>query len=389
MKKIWIDGFEANVSQRVGSGQVAFELLKNIEKLDHENEYTILLTADPLSDLPQPRPGFQYKKIFPNRFKTWFGMPAMVHASKNKPDVFFSPTHYLPRFLPKKIKKVMMIFDLAFLHFEDTFTKRDFLQLKNWTGYSINKADAILTISQSSKKDILNSYKVDSKKVTVTYCGYDNELFQPVTDQGKIDEVKLRYGIEGRYVVFLGTIQPRKNLLKLIEAFSKLSLSEKQGVASVHLPGVGLKLVIVGKTSGEGRQGWKYQEILEAPKRLGIEDKIIFAGFVPSQDLPAIFSGAEAYLLPSLWEGFGIPAVEAMACGTPAIVSNVSSLPEVVGDAGLLVDPNSVTQIEQAIRTIASDQKLHAKLAKMSLERAKKFSWEKMAKETIKVLEEV
>ncbi len=132
-----------------------------------------------------------------------------------------------------------------------------------------------------------------------------------------------------------------------------------------------------------------YEEILSRPKELGIEDRVIFTGFVPTDELPYILSAAKAYLLPSLWEGFGIPVLEAMACGTPAIVSNVSSLPEVVGDAGFLVDPNSQTQIEQAIRTITADKKLRDRLSKKSLVQAKKFSWEKMTRQVIEGLENV
>jgi glycosyltransferase involved in cell wall biosynthesis len=324
--------------------------------------------------MPKEREGFKYKKIYPNRFKTWIGIPALLHSSRQKPDVFFSPTHYLPRFIPGPVKKVMMIFDLAFLDFEYTFTKRDFLQLKNWTGYSVKTADHIITISQASKKDITSFYGMESKKITVAYCGFDKERFQPTYGFIETKEILQRYQILGKYVVFLGTIQPRKNLKRLIEAFVSID---------------NCKLVVIGKTSGPGRQGWKYQEILDLPKKLAIEEKVIFTGFVPSQDLPVIFSAADAYILPSLWEGFGIPVLEAMACGTPAIVSNVSSLPEVVGDAGLLVDPNSTTQIEQAIRTITTDKGIHDLLSKKSLQQVKKFSWEKMAKDVIKVLENV
>lgn len=372
MKKIWIDGFEANVPQRLGSSQVAFELLRNIEKIDLENDYTVLLPSAPFGDLPKEREGFKYKIYRPGKFKTRIGIPITVHLAKEKPDIFFSPTHYIPQFI--NIPRVVMIFDLAFFHFQNLFTKRDFLQLKGWTGYSIKNAKHIITISQASKKDIVNFYSVEPKKVTVSYCGYDKRLFKPITDKEKIKNTMQRYGIGGKFVVFLGTIQPRKNLKKLIEAFVNID---------------NVKLVIIGKTSGPGRKGWMYEEILKMPKKLGIEEKVLFTGFVPPDDLPYIYSGADAYVLPSLWEGFGIPVLEAMACGTPAVVSNVSSLPEVVGDAGLLVDPNSTTQIEQAIRTVTSDKKLRERLSQKGLLRVKKFSWQKMAKEVIKVLEEV
>jgi len=156
---------------------------------------------------------------------------------------------------------------------------------------------------------------------------------------------------------------------------------------SVHLGGGGLQLVIVGKHKGEGKEGWMYQDILDAPAKFGVKHKVIFTGFVESEELAVLLSGAKAFVLPSLWEGFGIPVVEAMASGVPVIVSNVSSLPEVVGSAGLMVDPYSIDQIEQAIRTVVSDKKIAEKYSKAGIIQAQKFSWQKMAGQVLKVFE--
>lgn len=372
MKKIWIDGYEANVAQRVGSGQVAFELLKNIENLDKENEYTVLLQGKPLSDLPTPRPNWRYKILKPVKFWTRIVIPAYYAFAKNKPDVILSPTHYIPSFI--KAKRVSIIFDLSFLRFPEMFKKGDLYKLTNWTKYSAKQSSHIITISQSSKKDILKFYEVPESKITVSYPGYNNEVFKPVKDIKVIDSLKEKYKISGDYIIYIGTIQPRKNLIKLIRALKQID---------------NCKLVIAGKIKGLGKQGWMNEEILAEPGRLGIEDKVIFTDFVPTEELPILISGAKAFVLPSLWEGFGIPVVEAMACGTPVIVSNVSSLPEVAGDAGILVDPKSETQIEQAIRLLISDKKIHDKLSKKSLVQAGKFSWEEMAKKVQKVLLEI
>jgi glycosyltransferase involved in cell wall biosynthesis len=369
-KNIWIDGKEANVLQRLGSSQVAFELLKNIYDLDEKNNYTILLSDKPLGDLPKPRSNWKYKILKPGRLWTRIAVPVYYHLAKIKPDVIFSPTHYIPRFI--KAKRVPVIFDLAFIHFPKMFKKDDLYKLTNWTKTSILESAHIITISESSKKDILETYKVPSDKVTVAYPGYDDQVFKVVKDQSKIDAILKKYQIMGEYIIYIGTVQPRKNTLRLIRAVKKIE---------------GLKLVIAGKIKGKGKQGWMNEEILEEPKRLGIEERVIFTDFVPTEELPYLISGAKAFILPSLWEGFGIPVVEAMATGTPVITSNVSSLPEVVGDAGLLVNPESETQIEQAIRLLVTDKKLHNKLSKKALEQAKKFSWQKMAKEVIKVLE--
>ena len=382
MKNIWIDGYEANVPQRLGSSQVAFELLKNIEDLDKENNYTILLPNEPFEDLPKPRKNWQYKILKPAKLWTRLIIPAYYYLTKEKPDVILSPTHYIPAFI--KAKRITTIFDLSFLRFPEMFQKQDLYKLTKWTEYSAKNSEAIITISDSSKNDIKEFYKVPDKKITVAYPGYNENLFKPINDKDKIQSILDKYKITGNYIIYIGTIQPRKNLLRLIQAFKKVILSEVEG--SVSHPN-SLKLVIAGKIKGKGKQGWMNEEILEEPKKLKIEDKVIFTDFVPTEELPYLISGSRAFVLPSLWEGFGIPVVEAMACGVPVITSNVSSLPEVTGDAGLLVDPKSTTQIEQAIRLLTTDQKLHTKLSKKALEQAKKFSWKQMAENVVKILE--
>lgn len=358
--RIWIDGYEANVEQRLGSSQVAFELLKNLEKIDQKNEYTVLLPSPPLGDLPKMRFGWRYRILKPKILWTQIVLPLALFTARQKPDLIFSPTHYIPRFSP--VKRIATIFDLSFLHFPEMFGKKDLWQLKNWTKFSVQNADHIITISNFSKQDIIAQYGIDKNKITVAYPGFNADVF------------KERKTKEDNYIIYIGTIQPRKNLKRLIEAVSRIE---------------NLKLLIVGKTEGEGRRGWKFEEILETPKRLGVEDRVKFLGFVPTEELQNLLSGSLAFVLPSLWEGFGIPVVEAMACGTPVIVSNVSSLPEVVGDAGLLVDSYSVDQIEQAIRSVVSDKKLRQKYSKAVLSQAQKFSWQKMAKQVLKVFEKV
>lgn len=350
--KIWIDGYEANIRERLGSSQVAFELLRNLEKIDRKNEYTILLPSPPLGDLPKERHNWKYRILKPKRLWTQIALPLALFTTRNKPDLIFSPTHYIPRFSP--VPRIVTIFDLSFLHFPEMFNKKDLWQLTNWTKFSAENANHIITISNFSKQDIVAQYGIKKEKITIAYPGFNKEIFHKTN--GKLDN----------YIIYIGTIQPRKNLVRLMEAFARIEGN--------------LQLVIIGKTTGEGRQGWKYQEILETPKKLGIEKRVKFLGFVPTEQLPELLSGALAFVLPSLWEGFGIPVLEAMATGTPVIVSNVSSLPEVVGSAGILIDPYSDDQIEQAIRTIITDQKLRLKYSQAGLRRAQKFSWSKMAK---------
>lgn len=369
---IWVDGYEANVLQRVGSGQVAYELIKGFWNSTSSSKFTILLPSLPLPDMPQAREGFEYRILKPRQFWTRFALPLALYTTKQRPDVFFSPTHYSPKFSP--VKRVMMVFDLGHLYFPQVYTKEDLYKLKNWTEESLRNAEHVITISQSAKRDIIKFYGLDKNKITVSYPGKNDQLFKLINDPSEINTVKIKYGINNQYLIFIGTIQPRKNLKKLIEAMSRID----------HLG-----LNIVGKASGEGKSGWMYEEVLELPKKLGIEERVKFLGFVPDEDLPLLLSGALAYIQPSLYEGFGIPVVEAMACGLPPLVANVASLPEIVGDAGLLFDPMSVDQMEQAIRTITTDKKIRDKLSKKALSQSRKFSWEKMSREVLKVLEAV
>lgn len=370
--KIWIDGYEANVQQRVGSGQVAAELIKHIERLDHLNDYTVLLPAEPVADLPRKRDRFNYRILRPKRLWTRIALPLAIFWERDKPDIFFSPTHYLPEF--NSLKRVMMIMDLGYLHYPEFFKKSDLYKLSRWTKRSVESAAHILTISRSSKKDIIEHYKVHSQRITVAYPGVDRSMFGTKFKPKAIDYIKQKYSIDGEYIIFISTIQPRKNLVRLFEAFKAIE---------------GLKLVIVGKTTGEGKEGWMYQDILSKPKELGIENEVIFTGFVPTKDLTLLLRGAVACIQPSLWEGFGIPVVESMAVGTPVLVANASSLPEIVGEAGLLFDPRSVTQIEQSIRTIFADKKLGAKLSRLGQIRARRFTWERMTKQVLEVFDKV
>ncbi len=371
--KIWIDGKEANVVNRVGSGQYAFEILRNLEKIDQKNEYTILLPKQALADLPKTREGWKYRILKPSKAWTRLSIPAALYLSRNRPDVFFTPSHYIPRFSP--VKRVCTIFDLAYLNFPGMFNKKDLWQLKNWSKYSIENADHIFAISQFTKDDLVSNYKIDSKKITVTPLGYDEEIFRVKSQESSVKEVKKKYKIENNYIIYIGTIQPRKNLKRLIEAFSKISDD--------------YKLVIVGKTTEAGRKGWMFEQVLELPKKLGIENRVIFTGFAPTEDLSALLAGSKAFVLPSLWEGFGIPVLEAMASGTAVIVSNVSSLPEVAGEAGTYIDPDSVDSIKSAIESLLKDDKLREKKVQLGLKQVEKFSWKEAAIRTLKVLESI
>ena len=364
--KIGLDGNEANIEYRVGSGKYVYELIKQFSQ-NKKYEFEVFLKQNPLSDFPKESKNFKYKVFGPKFLWTQFALPMHLIFGK-RPDLFFSMSHYGPRFSPAAY--VITIFDLSYLHYPELFRKNDLYQLTNWTKHSIKGAKHIFAISKSTKGDIIKNYGVDPSKITVTYIGYDKNLFKPQPKE-KIQKVKKKYKVSGDYIIFVGTLQPRKNIEGLLKAFSNL----KSDIGN-------LKLVIVGC------KGWLYDSIFEKVKSLRLEAKVIFTGYVTDSDLPALISGAKAYVLPSLWEGFGIPVIEAQACGVPVVVSNISSLPEILADSGILVDPQKTDSIAEGIKK-ALNEKMRTDLVKKGFENIKRFSWEKCAKETLQVLEKV
>ena len=375
--QIGVDGNEANVKNRVGSGRYAFELLKQFSKTKN-NKFLIYLKEKPLLDLPEERENFKYQIFGPKKFWTQFALPVKLTFGK-KPDVFFSPAHYGPRY--SKVPYVVTIHDLSYLHYPQMFKKDDLLQLTSWSKYSILNSAHVLAPSKSTKEDIIKNYNVPASKITVTYEGYDDSSFKPQS-KSKVQGLKSKYKINGDYIIFVGTLQPRKNLERLIEAFAKLignwKLPARRSLGEAGEIG-NYQLVIVG------RKGWLYEPIFEKVEQLKLEDKVVFTDFVPDEQLPTLVSGAKVYVLPSLWEGFGIPVVEAQACEVPVVVSNTSSLPEIVGESGILVDPEDIDSIAGGIKK-ALDPSAAKDLIKKGLENTKRFSWQNCAKETLEVL---
>ena len=380
---IGIDGNEANIKDRVGVGRYCFELLKKFKEYQIPNyKFQIYLKDEPLYNLPKETDWWRYIIVKPQKLWTQFALPLYLFTHFPRPDVFFTPSHYSPRFCP--CPTFMSIMDLSYIKYPEMFKASDLWQLKNWTAYSIKKAARILTISQASKDDIIKYYGVEKERVIVTYPGINiTKNMKHIT----WNIIKEKYGIDGDYILSVGTLQPRKNYVKLIEAYSRINSNYNQ-IHSNKFEGnsnnnSGISLVIVGK------KGWMWEEILAAPKKFGIEDKVTFLDYVSDEDLPVLYQNAKCFVLISLYEGFGLPALEAMSYGCPVIVSNVSSLPEVVGEAGILVDPNNAGEITEAINKVIRDNKTREEMIKKGLKQAAKFSWEKCARETLKVIEEV
>lgn len=363
---IGVDGNEANVEHRVGSNQYAFELLHALHDLTSsaKHNWIIYLRDKPLSDLPKENAHWRYKVFGPRRLWTQIALPVSLFGGK-RPEVFFTPGHYRPRWSP--VPTVISIMDLGYLVFPEQFTKRDLIQLKRWTQSSVKKANHIFAISESTKRDIVKYYDIPKDRVTVTHLGYDRENFKFPISNVKIGATKKKLKVKENYILFLSTLKPSKNIEGLVEAFSLITNNYPL-----------LTLVIAGK------KGWMFDSIFEKVKELGLENRAIFTDFVEDDDVPALMAGAQVFVLPSFWEGFGIPALEAMAVGTPVVVSKVASLPEIVGSAGVLVDPNDTKDIARGIKEALEN---HDSLAKKGIAQAKRFSWENCAKQTLHAIE--
>src|SRR3989344_1308479 len=334
---IAVDGYEASADNRVGVGRFEVELLKGLYSVDEMNSYRIYTPRAPKPDLPRTSKHWKYRIASFNRLWSQAALPFYSMFDRPKPDVFFSPVHYAPRFIT--IPLVLGIMDLSFLFFPDMFRPQDLFKLKQWTMYSVKKAKRVIAISQSTKNDILKQYGKSSDEVTVIYPGVEkkqtagsSKIIMP-----KKQNILTKYGIRGEYILYVGTLQPRKNIVRLMEAFHLVNTKQIQNAKK------GLQLVIVGK------KGWLYDTIFAKVKDLGMEQYVVFTGFVPDEELPVLYAHATCFCLVSLYEGFGFPVLEAMKEGTPVVASNVSSLPELVADAGILVNPEDVTDIAHGI----------------------------------------
>jgi glycosyltransferase involved in cell wall biosynthesis len=317
--------------------------------------------------MPPATSWWQYHVRGPKKLWTWTGLPLALWRDLPKADVVFSPTHYIPRFV--RMPKVMSIMDVSYLEYPHLFRQKDLYQLTKWTAYSASRAARILTISEFSKNAIIKAYGVAARGVTVTYPGFSMNTHKDASQS---------IGLNTPYILSVGTLQPRKNYVRLIEAFAEV-------LPKLRVKYPEMTLVIVGK------KGWLYEDILSAPGRFGVEKQVKFLEFVPDEALPGLYEKAMCFALPSLYEGFGLPVLEAMAHGCPVVVSDVSSLPEIAGKAGIYVDPEDIHSIgkglEQAIGEHATA--VGKKRIDVGHTQVKKFTWKQAAQDTLQALEEV
>ena len=281
---------------------------------------------------------------------------ALFFPSELAGDILHAPTPVIPSWKKPKCKLIITVHDLTPLIFPEYHNWKRRIFFRFFLKRILNMADAIIVDSLSTKKDVTAFFSFPDKKINVVHLA---SSMKPVAGP-----LPSRYGVEGDYLLYVGTVEPRKNLLRLIEAFDRLEQK--------------LKLVIVGVS------GWDNKAVYRAAN-----PDIIFTGYVPEEDLPKFYCNARLLIYPSLYEGFGLPILEAMKCGCPVVTSNISSMPEAAGDAALLVDPYNVEEIKNAVQKVLCDSELRGKMIDRGFRQANRFSWEKTAAETIKVYERV
>ena len=378
MKKIFIDAVSL-LSSLTGIGRYTYEISKKLHELS-SSSYELYFNYGYRSKelygyFDKPSQKYQKTKMFQN-FRKKFTVIKKLSRYYYKYKVIFYRTTYdiyfQPSFIPNqniKAKRVICtIHDFSFLH-DDWHPKERVEYLKKNINLA-KKADHIITGSNFTKQEIIDYMQIPQDKISVIYHGVNHELYKPYP-QNELQETKAKFDLPKKFLLFVGSIEPRKNLLTLLRAYNLLTNEEKG-----ELP-----LILVGF------KGWSNQEIMQEIEKN--RDFIRYLGFVSDSELAHIYNLATVFIYPSLYEGFGLPPLEAMACGTPVIVSSVASLPEVCGDAAIYVEPTDHIDIKNKILVIAKDEKLREELSQKSKAQAAFFSWEKSAIEHFEVFEKV
>lgn len=376
MARIGIDVTSAIV-QGGGIGRYTRELIRALVQEGTANQYR-LFSAKPPTELPvpDPLPAGDHISYHPAPlgerwlYRVWYRLrlPLPVQRVTGPLDLFHSPDFVLPP-VRGGIPTLLTVHDLSFAHYPEVFPEPLVHYLNTVVPWSVARATHILADSQATKADLVTLWQVPPKKITVLYSGVDAR-FRPVEKLEEIIAVRRQYNLgEDPYVLAVGTVQPRKNYRMLIRAFAPLVQEFPH------------HLVIAGG------QGWLYDEMMAEVARQGLSSRIHFTGFVADADLPALYSGASLYVFPSLYEGFGLPILEAMGCGVPVIASNASSLPEVAGEAAVLLDPQDEAGWTAVMGQLFQDNGRRARMVAAGFRQARQFTWRKAAKQLLGVYE--
>lgn len=355
--KIAIDASRTTVARLTGTEHYSLQLIRHLIEINEAHQLHLYFRDEPEADLfPNQRNVTQHVIPFP---RAWTHLRFARQLFQDQPDVTFVPAHTLPFIFPGRA--VATVHDLGFKYFPEAHPPNQRHYLNLTTQYSANRARIVLADSQATAKDLAWFYGVRPEKTRVVYPGID-----PL-EIGDIDAVRAKYNLPEHYFLFIGTLQPRKNIARLVGAFD---LWRKQN------PTEKISLVLAGG------QGWLYD-----PSWTANIPNITLTGYIDEADKGTLYAGAVALVFPSLYEGFGFPVLEAMGCGTPVIASNTSSLPELVGDAGLLVDPLNIESIATAMTQIVSDEALRGDFIQRGKTQVEQFTWDAAARAALDALE--
>lgn len=340
---------------KLGVYQFTCQMLRELGNIDRQNQY-LLYSFYPINSKLMAQFGLRIKNIIVRPTCGWNYLALPIRLLKDKIDFFIGPSQSLPAFLA--CSSIVIVYDLMFERFPE-FYPESLGQLRRITKLSVKKATKIIAVSKATKKDLIDFYQVPKEKIMVQYRGCD-PIYKPQ------QVVKIKH----RYFLFVGAFKKTKNIPRILEAYAQFLKKSKKY----------FDFVLVGSDR------WLDREISQTIKKLDLKNKVKFLGFVPEKKMPALYSGALAFVSPSLYEGFGLTNLEAMSCGCPVIAGNTGATPEIVGNAGLLVNPESVSEISDAMFKIASSPTFRLKLSRAGLSRSRQFSWSKFGREVFDII---
>ena len=349
-----------------GNETYAINLIEALAEIDQANQYTLFVTKQSAVERFANRwPNFTVRRTLPHTPLVRIPLTLSRELRRHPVDVLHVQ-YTAPPLAPCPV--VATIHDLSFEHLPETFNRRSVMQLRITVRHTARRAAQITTLSEYSRQDISRTYRIDPERITVTPAAAA-PMFKRVNNETELQRVRETYGIDGDYILSLCSIQPRKNLLRLIEAYSLLRRLHQ----GVKLP----TLVLAGK------RGWLENETITAAQRDELSGNIRFTGYVADEHLNALYSGAVCFVYPSYFEGFGLPILESMKCGTPVIAGDRTSIPEVAGEAALLFDPFDVNSLVEALKRVLNDSEYRATLSAKGLQRAGEFNWQTTARLTL------
>lgn len=363
--RVCIDG-QSLLTKRTGIGNYTYNLIDKISLNNHPYDVSVFansMRGNLVQEFQNTTIDFKLTR-FPYKIykKCVYDYNINIGLFAGSFDLFHSTNFIAPK-IGKNKKLVITVHDLAFKYFPEMIEKETLNLINEYLPRSLERANKVIAVSENTKKDLITNYSIDPNKIVVTPLACNREQYQRVSNEEKIAVVKTKYNILNDYFIYIGTLEPRKNIPNLIKAFNKVANTYEN-----------ISLVLVGQ------KGWGYEEISKLINEFNLEDRIIFTGYVPDEEIPALLSGSISFVYPSFYEGFGLPVLEAFSCGVPVITSNNSSLPEVAGELGVYVDPYNVDDLANKLNKMLEEK--HNLDSKKYIERAKQFSWESLAEKT-------